>query len=80
MHARTHTYCMPCHEHFPNRSENFLLRAIDAALEAPAPITHTMGGIPVRLGSESRHFGDLALLTDILPSRLKAWIPILFNA
>ena len=57
----------------------FLRRAIDAALEAQAPITHTMGGIPVRLGSESRHFGDLALPTACLELCLKAWIHILFN-
>ena len=37
-----------------NRSESSALRAIEAALEAPAPITHDMEGIAWGLGGRNR--------------------------
>ena len=46
---------MAWHVNLLTRSESSALRAIEAALEAPAPITHDMEGIARPLGGRNRH-------------------------
>ena len=70
---------MAWRQHLLACSENFVLRAIEAALEAPASMNACMLGI---LGGERQRkppFGDFDLQRTSLASRLKVTIPILFN-
>ena len=60
-------------------SESSALRAIEAALEAPAAIKHDMEGIPWGEGGQNRHFGIRRQPTVTLASRQKVTIPILFT-
>ena len=79
MHARAHTCCMAWRQHLLTCSENFVLRAIEAALEAPASMNACMLGILGGRGSESRHFGDFDFQRHVWHLVLKALIHILFN-
>ena len=66
MHARAYTWCMACTYHFLARSESSALRAIEAALEAPAAIKHDMEGILWGEGGQNRHFGIHASQPSLL--------------
>ena len=65
--------------HLLNRSESSALRAIEAALEAPASMNACMLGILGGRGGESRHFGDFDFQRHVWHLVLKALIHILFN-
>ena len=72
MHARAFTCCMACACNLLTRSESSALRAIEAALEAPAAITHDMKGILWGEGGQNRHFVDFHSQRPILAMRSKA--------
>ena len=61
MHARVRTCCMAWREHLLTSSENFVLRAIEVALEAPASIIHGMEGILGGKRQRKPPFGDFDL-------------------
>ena len=66
-------------QHLLTCSENFVLRAIEAALEAPASMNACMLGILGGRGSESRHFGDFDFQRHVWHLVLKALIHFLFT-
>ena len=70
---------MAWHENLLASSESSALRAIEAALEAPAAITHDMEGILWGGGGQNRHFVDFHSQRPIVASLSKAMIHILFN-
>ena len=71
MHARARTCGMAWRQHLLTCSENFVLRAIEAALEVPAAIKHDMEGILWGAGGQNRHFAIRRQPTVTLASRQK---------